>query len=335
MRDLLLGFVKKAFASQEGGIIVALVVMCIVIAVVNPAFTSRYNITTLILGFSFISIVAFGETLVLIAGEIDLSVGSIAGLSGIIAAWLMSFLALPPFLAIVIGLGTGLGFGFLNGLLVTRVGLNSFIATLGTMEAISGLILVVTKGRAIVRLPESVFFLGRGSLGILPMPVFIMIAVLLYLSFMLNATVFGKRVYFIGGNETAARVAGVNVERTKTAVFAISGFLSALSGILMMARLTSGQPTIGQYWLMPSIAAAVIGGTSLTGGKGSVVGTLAGAAILGILQNAIAILGISPYWERTIIGSVVVLAVTIDVLRERFTYLSIVRGTRGVEGERE
>lgn len=316
----------KFLSSQEGGIIFALIIMCLTVALINPAFVSRYNLTTLILGFSFISIVAFGETIVLISGEIDLSIGAIAGLSGIGSAWLMVNSGLSPVLAIIAGLAIGAACGLVNGFLITKIRLNSFIVTLGTMEAFSGLIMVITKGWAIVRIPKSIFFLGRGQLLGVPIPVIIMIAVLVYLSFILKNTVFGQRVYLLGGSEIAARVVGIDVEKIKIIIFTISGILSATAGVLMVARLTSGQPTVGQYWLLPSIAAAVIGGTSLTGGRGGLIGTLAGAAILGVLQNAIAILGISPYWERTIIGTVVVLAVTVDVIRERTRYLRMIEG---------
>jgi len=311
-------------SSQEGGIIFALIIMCLTIAFINPAFVSKYNLTTLILGFSFISIVAFGETIVLISGEIDLSIGAIAGLSGIGSAWLMVNSGLSPVLAIVAGLAMGAACGFVNGFLITKIRLNSFIVTLGTMEAFSGLIMVITKGWAIVRIPESIFFLGRGQALGVPIPVVIMTAILIYLSFILKSTVFGQRVYLLGGSEIAARVVGINVEKMKIIIFTLSGILSASAGVLMVARLTSGQPTVGQYWLLPSIAAAVIGGTSLTGGRGRLIGTLAGAAILGVLQNAIAILGISPYWERTIIGTVVVLAVTVDVIRQRTGYRKMI-----------
>jgi ribose transport system permease protein len=328
-RSLLKGSVlrlifTKLLSSQAGGIIFALIIICLIIAFFNPAFLSKYNLTTLILGFSFISIVAFGETMVLISGEIDLSIGAIAGLSGIGAAWLMVNSGLSPILAIVAGLAMGAACGLVNGFLITKIKLNSFIVTLGTMEAFSGLIMVITKGWAIVRIPESIFFLGRGQVLGAPIPVVIMIAILFYLSLVLKSTVFGQRVYLVGGSEIAARVVGINVEKMKITIFTLSGILSATAGVLMVARLTSGQPTVGQYWLLPSIAAAVIGGTSLTGGRGGLIGTLAGAAIMGVLQNAIAILGISPYWERTIIGIVVVLAVTMDVIRQRTGYLKMI-----------
>jgi len=316
---------RKFLSSQEGSIIFALIIMCLTIAFINPAFVSRYNLTTLILGFSFISIVAFGETLVLISGEIDLSIGAIAGLSGIGSAWLMVNSGLSPVLSILVGLGIGAVCGLANGFLTTKIGLNSFIVTLGTMEAFSGLIMVITRGWAIVRIPQSIFFLGRGNILGIPIPVTIMVAILIYLSFILKSTVFGQRVYFLGGSVNAARVVGINVAKTKIIIFTLSGLLSAVAGVLMVARLTSGQPTVGQYWLLPSIAAAVIGGTSLTGGRGGLIGTLSGAAILGVLQNAIAILGISPYWERTIIGTVVILAVTVDVFRRKSEYLEMIQ----------
>jgi len=315
----------KLLSSQEGGIIFALISMCLVIAFINPVFISKYNLTTLILGFSFISIVAFGETIVLISGEIDLSIGAIAGLSGICSAWLMVNSGFSPILAIITGLAIGAACGLVNGFLITKIRLSSFIVTLGTMEAFSGLILAITKGWAIVRIPESIFFLGRGKIFGAPIPVVIMVTILIYLSFILKSTVFGQRVYLLGGSEIAARVVGINVEKNRIIIFTLSGILAATAGILMMARLTSGQPTVGQYWLLPSIAAAVIGGTSLTGGRGRLIGTLAGAAIMGVLQNAVAILGISPYWERTIIGTVVILAVTVDVMRQRTGYLKTVQ----------
>jgi ribose transport system permease protein len=193
--------------------------------------------------------------------------------------------------------------------------ISPFIVTLAMGEICAGFILVVTRGWAITGLPDSMIYIGQGSILYVPIPVWIMIVICIILAYVLKKVPFGRHVYALGGNESAAQLVGIKVAKVKMLVFGLSGMLAALSGILLMGRLASAQPTVGAGWVMPTVTAAIIGGTSLSGGEGGVVGTLIGAALMGVLTSAIVLFGISAYWERVIIGSVVLAAVAIDRLR--------------------
>lgn len=308
-------FGTRFLASNESGIFLVLLAMSALLGMVRPQFLSQFNLATVVRQFSFVTIVAFGQTLVLLSGGIDLSVGSIAGLCGILAAWLMVNTGIDAYLAILIGVAAGSLCGLINGLLITRIKLNPFIVTLATGEVFGGLIMVITKGYAIMSLPSKVFFLGQGMIGPIPVPVIIMVVLAVAFTYILRNTPFGRHIYAIGGNEAAGRLVGIKVNRVKSLIYVISGTLSALAGIILVCRLTSGQPTIGQNWVMPSVTAAIIGGTSLSGGEGTVLGTMIGAALMGVLSNAIVLLNVSAYWERVIVGLVVLLAVTLDRFR--------------------
>ena len=182
-------------------------------------------------------------------------------------------------------------------------------------EVYGGLILVITKGYPVMGVPEKFRVLGRGMLGPVPVPVVIMLVLAVTMTYILRNTPFGRYVYALGGNESAARLVGIRVERIKVAVYAISGSLAALSGMIYVSRMNAGQPTIGEAWLMPSVTAAIIGGTSLSGGEGTILGTIIGAVLMGVLANGIVLLNVSSYWEKVIIGTVVVVAVIIDMVR--------------------
>ena len=307
---------KELFRRTETGIFLVLLVLCVFMAIVNPVFMSPFNMGVMLRQFSFIAIVAFGQTLVLLSGGIDLSVGSVGGLCAVIAGWLFVNLGVPPALCIAIGLAMGFSCGALSGIVISRMKISPFIVTLAMGEICAGFILVVTRGWAITGLPDSMIYLGQGIIFSIPLPVIIMVVIAVILAYVLKKLPFGRYVYAIGGNESAALLVGVKVKKVKVLVFGFSGMLAALSGILLMGRLASAQPTIGAGWVMPSVTAAIIGGTSLSGGEGGVVGTLIGAALMGVLTSAIVLLGISAYWERVIIGAVVLTAVLIDRMRQ-------------------
>lgn len=312
-----LSAVKRAVSFRESGVLFALFVICLSVTFLSRNFLSSYNLATLARSIAFISIVAIGQTLVLITGEIDLSVGAVAGFTGVISGWMMVNTSIPPWLCIVLGIAAGSICGLINGLLITKVRLNSFVVTLGTTGIFSGLTLIITKGFAIVRLPESIFVLGQGALLGVPLPIVFMIILAGFWSFVLHSSVFGTHVYAVGCNSEAARLVGIDVDRVKSMVFVVSGAMASFAGIVMVARLTSAQPTIGLGWQLPSIAAAVIGGTPLSGGEGGPLGTIIGAALMGVLENAIVLLGISPYWQTVVSGLVVVVSVAMDTVRKR------------------
>ncbi|MFC4600721.1 ABC transporter permease [Cohnella hongkongensis] len=309
--------IRSILKTPESGIFLVLLAICVLLTIVRPNFADSYNLGILVRQFSFVAIVALGQTLVLLKGGIDLSVGAVAGLSGILSSWLMINSGINPYICVLIGILIGAVCGAINGLFITKFNLNPFIVTLATGEIFAGFILVITKGWAIRNLPESVLYLGQGMIGPIPVPFIIMIVLTVIFMYLLKNTPFGRYIYAIGGNESAARLVGIKIDKVKISVYAISGALAALAGIIMATRLAAGQPTIGDGWLMASITAAIIGGTSLNGGEGRVIGSVIGAALMGVLANAIVLLSISAYWERVIIGLVVLAAIVLDRVRAR------------------
>jgi ribose transport system permease protein len=308
---------KRFFQIKESGILLALIVMCVGLSVTTSTFLTQYNIGVVIRQASFVAIVALGETLVLLIGGIDLSVGYIAGLCSILGCLLMTTTNLDPYLCTLITLCIGLLFGTISGLFIAKMRLNPFIVTLAMGEVFAGLILVITKGYPVLNLPKKFTVLGQGMVGPVPIPVIIMLVLAVIMAYILHNTPFGRNIYAIGGNPSAARLVGIPVEKIKVSVYAISGMLAALAGMLFASRVNAGQPTTGAAWLMPTITAAIIGGTSLSGGEGTILGTILGAVFMGILANGIVLLDISAYWERVIIGAVVLIAVIMDILRSR------------------
>jgi ribose transport system permease protein len=307
--------VRRIFSKKISGVFTALVFLTVLSSLFSEHFLSTYNITIIIRNLAFIGLVALGQTMVLLTGEIDISVGAVAGLAAVASGILMVDFHFPPIPTVFIGLFLGCLCGALNGVLVTQLRLNALVVTLGTMGIFSGLNLVVTKGKAITGIPNQIYFLGQGVLFGLPMPLVIMLLMMGLLSFIANKTAFGRHLYAIGSNVEAAKLVGIRVDIIKISAFVMASLLSAAAGILMVARLGSAQPAIGQIWLLPSIAAAVIGGTALTGGEGTPAGTIIGAAIIGVIENIIILVGVSPYWQTVVSGAVVVIAISIDSIQ--------------------
>ena len=310
-------FVTRLLQIKESGILLALIGICAFIAVATPNFLTPYNLAIVMRQVSFIGIVAAGQTLVLLLGGIDLSVGAIAGLSAILGAMLMSAGGVDPFAAMAIAVAMGFAFGLVNGVLIAYLKLNAFIVTLATGEVYAGTILVLTRGYSITDIPKSFGVLGQGSIGPVPISVIFLFVVFAILIFVARGTPFGRSIFAIGGNRIAARFVGLRVERIEMMVYALSGMFAALAGMLFVSRMGAGQPTIGSSWLMPSITAAIIGGTSLSGGVGTLLGTLLGATFMGVLANGIVLINVSSYWERVIIGLFVIIAVLVDMFRQR------------------
>jgi ribose transport system permease protein len=294
-----------------------LVLLIILISLYAPRFLQPGNLAVIVRQTSFIALVSLGQMLALIAGVIDLSVGAVAGFAGICAAMLMNSTPINPYLALLLGVLVGTLIGLINGSLVAYVRLNPFIVTLSMSFVISGLILVVTGGWAIPDMPSTILWLGQDSFAGVPVPTIVTLLAAAVLSFVLNRTFVGRHIFAVGGNKDAANLVGIRVARVTVLVYMISGTLSALAGVLMLARLASGQPTIGATWLMPSFAAPILGGAALSGGAGSVLGTLVGASIMTVIQNAIVMTGISVYWENVVVGLVLVAAIILDRVRTR------------------
>ena len=301
--------------SQAILLLVFLILISAVISIIAPRFLQVANLGVVTRQTSFIALVSLGQMLCLIAGVIDLSVGATAGFAGICAALVMNSTTLNPYLALAVGVLAGATVGLINGLLVTRVKLNPFIVTLSMSFVISGLILVLTGGWAIPNMPETIQWIGKDSIGPFPVPLIITLIVSVLLAFLLNRTYIGRHIFAIGGNRDAAALVGIRVNRLTTLVYVISGSLAALAGVMMLARLASGQPTIGATWLLPSFAAPILGGAALSGGAGSVLGTLVGALLMTVIQNGIVMTGMSVYWENVVVGLVLVGAIVLDRVR--------------------
>lgn len=293
-----------------------LVALFIALTIATPHFLTIINLSSVARQTAVINIMALGMTLVIITGGIDLSVGSILGISGLFGCMAIQR-GYPIPIAIFVGIGTGLVCGLLNGAMVTLLRINPFIVTLGTLEAYRGLALVVSKGLPVHGLPDSFSYLGDGNLLGIPFSLWVLAVCAVLMHFLLENTKLGRYSFAIGSNSAAAYYAGVPIKFHLTAVYAIAGLLTGLAGMIEASRLMTGQPTAGQGYELQAIAAVVIGGGSLVGGEGSVVGTLIGAFIMGLLSNGSDLLGINPYWQQVVIGAVIIVAVGLDELRKR------------------
>lgn len=286
------------------------------LAAASEHFLDPENLKAVVRQTAVINIMALGMTLVIVSGGIDLSVGSVLGLAGVLGA-----LAMECGAGVAAGIGAGLLAGLVcglaNGLLITRLKLNPFIVTLGTLGVYRGLGLVVSGGLPVHQVPAPFRFLSDGNLLRIPFVLWLLAACGLIVHWLLERTRFGRYVFAIGSNAEAAYYSGVPVAFHTTAVYALCGLLSGLAAMVLAARTASGQPTAGEGYELNAIAAVVIGGGSLRGGEGSVTGTLIGAFIMGLLANGSDLLGISPYWQKTVTGAVIIAAVLIDELRKR------------------
>jgi len=298
--------------KRISGVILALGLIIITASISSPYFLTAYNLKAVIRSLAFVGIVAIGQACLLLLGEIDLSVGSIAGLCGVIGGILMVNVGINPYLSLILCLILGAILGFLNGLIVVSLKLNALIVTIGTAGIFKGINLVISKGRAITGIPKEIYFLGQGYLFNIPMPFVIMLIVLVLIVFLTKYTPFGRYMYAIGNSREASWILGIKVNFIRISTFMITGLLSALAGMIMVARLGSSQPAIGELWVLNSIAAAVIGGVALTGGIGSPAGALVGAAIIGVIENIIVLYGVSVYWQTAVSGSIIVGAVALD-----------------------
>jgi len=293
----------------------ALILLCIIVYILTPVFLSYRNIMNTLRQVSLTAICGFGMTMVILIGEIDLSVGSqqaIAGISSIVVLNATGSTAL----AVLVALLCGVVVGGINGLLVTKLKLNSLIATLGTMAIWRGACMVVTGAVSIQSEVPAFQELGTGFLG--PVPNAVVIALVLYLAvyYTLNHTTFGRQIYAIGGNAEASRLSGLPVERVKMIVYIIAGVLSMLSGVLLASRMASAQPTAGDGFEMIVIASVILGGISMDGGIGSIAGALIGMLILGVLQNGLTLLDVSSFWQDITRGLVIIIAVYLDNVRK-------------------
>ncbi|MFU0789166.1 ABC transporter permease subunit [Cerasibacillus sp. JNUCC 74] len=295
------------------GPLLGLILITAVLGVMSENFFTLNNLFNLLRQVSVNALIAFGMTFVILTAGIDLSVGSILALGSALTAGMLVN-GIDPLLAVLIGLFIGLVLGAVNGLIITKGKVAPFIATLATMTIFRGATLVYTDGKPITGLSDSFMFemIGRGYVFGIPFPAILMIIVFAILFFVLRNTVFGRQVYAIGGNEEASILSGIKAERVKIWVYSLTGMLSVLAGIIITSRLDSAQPTAGTMYELDAIAAVVIGGTSLSGGKGRIVGTLIGALIIGVIDNGLNLLNVSSFYQQIVKGGVILLAVLLD-----------------------
>lgn len=298
-------------------LIVLLFFLCDVLKINNytgeRVFFNAGNFLNIMNQVSLNAIIAFPMTLAIIIQGIDLSVGSVAAFIGVLLCKITLELNIPFVPAVILVLAAGILIGMLNGFIIARFNLPAFVVTLGAMIIMRGLALLLVDGIPIFNDSENFLFLGNGTLaGFIPMPVVVLFIVFIAFLFFMKKTIWAKHIYAVGGNEEAARLSGVNITKVKLLVYSLSALMASLAGILLASRLGSGQPNAGDGYELDAITAAIVGGTSLSGGVGTVGGTLAGAIIIGIINTGMNTLGISPYYQLVIKGSVILAAVIID-----------------------
>lgn len=304
------------------GIVLALLLLATTFSILSPIvlgqqyFLAPNNLLQVALQASINSIIAVGMTFVIITGGIDLSVGSIVALGGIFVAGLLKSDA-SPLMVLGVGVLVGILCGAFNGILITRVNLPPFIVTLGTMGIFRGLALIISSGRPIYGLPQEYINTFAGQIGAVPIPVIIAAVVAIVFAFILTRTKLGEYTIAIGGNEETARLSGINVKRYKLIVYALSGALCGLAAVVLTARMSAAEPIAGNLFELDAIAATVMGGTSLMGGEGSILGTVVGALFTSLVRNGMNIFNVQAYWQQVVIGSVIVIAVVIDRIRKR------------------
>lgn len=302
--------------SQVLSVLSGLILLSLIFGFMSDKFFSVDNLLTVALQSAIIAIIAIGQTYVIITTGIDLSIGSNIALAGIVAAILMtSGVAVP--IAVIGGLLSGCLVGLINGLIVVYGNITPFIVTLGTMSIVRGVSLVITKGIPVTDLPGAFTTIGTGSIASIPIPALIMLVLVAVFGFVLAKTKLGRYTYAIGSNFEAARLSGINTKRTLISIYIISGFLAACAGLILAARVVSAQPTAGTGYELDAVAASVIGGASLLGGEGMILGTFIGALVIGVLRNGLNLINVSAFWQQIVIGAVIIAAVYIDRVKRK------------------
>ncbi|WP_309109982.1 ABC transporter permease [Saccharothrix sp.] len=307
---------KNVKVLSDNGALAGLLVLVVALSLLAPSFLTTQNLLNVGVQAAVVAVLAFGSTFVIVSGGIDLSVGSVAALSAMVGAWSSAEAGLPGPVALLLGLGTGVVAGLVNGALVSYGKLPAFIATLAMLSVARGLTLVVSQGSPTTT-PDVVSFLGSNLTPYLPVPLLVMLVFFGITGFVLSRTYSGRAMYAIGGNEEAARLSGIDVRRQKLVIYALSGLFAAVAGMLLAGRLSSAGPQAAVGYELDAIAAVVIGGASLSGGVGRATGTLVGALVLAVLRNGLNQLQVSPFWQQVVIGAVIALAVLLDTLRRR------------------
>lgn len=311
--------IKKFFADfREATVFLIIIVLCVVTSILSPAFLTWPNIKTTLLGLCCNGLLTIGMTLVLISGGMDLSVGSVMASASVVCG--ITILAgWPVIICILMAIAVGILFGLLNALLVSKTTIAPMIITLGTMQIGRGLALVLTSGtpQSVASAPDAFLFLGKGELGPVPFLIVFFFVVAIIFDFLLRKSTVMRKIYYIGSNEDSARLSGINVAKTKVFVYAISGMLAGIAGVLTTARFTTATPTTGEGAEMICISAAVIGGASTAGGEGTILGSILGIIMVNLINNALVLLNVSVYWQDLISGVILILAVLFDFISHK------------------
>lgn len=310
--------VGDSYKTRRGigkyGLLLSFVGICVALSVTTPQFLTVQNLLIIVTQVAINALLAFGVTFVIITGGIDLSIGSMVAVTGVVAASFAHPDTYPVAVPLLAGLGAGLLFGAFNGFVITRSNVPPFIVTLGTMTIGRGLALILSKGRPVSNLSDSFNFIGGGKILGVPMLIIILILAFTICSVILRKTVIGRYMYAVGGNEQAARASGIDLSRVKMVVYTLCGGLAALAGILLTSRITTGQPNAGTGFELDAIAAAIIGGTSTSGGTGTMTGTLIGALLIGVISNGLDLLNVTSYYQQVVMGVIIIGAVVLDGL---------------------
>jgi ribose transport system permease protein len=316
-------FLRRVFAVPEVGVLLPLLGFVVIFYLINPAFLNPDNIAAMVRAMSFIGVIALGQTFLMISGAFDLSVGSVAGLSAIVCSALMVRYHWSIPAAILGGLATGATTGLINSFVVLKLGVPAFIATLGMLNIAKGVDFLISKGYTIYPLPDAVNQFGTAEPFNTSWSFIIFISLAVVAAFVLSKTAYGRKLYAVGGNPEVARLAGISPAKIQLSGFVLVGMCASLSGMLLMARIVTGSPTIGLGWELNVIAGVVIGGVSLFGGAGSIPGAVIGLTIMQVVTNGLVVAKMDPYWQTVAIGLIMIAAVAIDILRRRSKTVSL------------
>ena len=304
------------FVRENMGILIGLLLLCIILAIQSPVFLSKNNILNVLRQVATNLYIACAMTMIIILGGIDLSVGSIIALSGVVTGGMIAFDGAPLVVAVACGLLVGLVVGGFNGFVVSTTTIPPFIVTLATMNIARGAAYVYTGGQPIRVMSDSFNFMGAGYLGEIPMPIIYLVIIVLVSLFIMDKSKLGRHIYAVGGNHKAALFSGIKTKRVTFFAYIFSGLMSAIAGIVLASRMFSGQPTAGQGAEMDAIAAVVLGGTSMSGGSGKIGGTVIGALVIGVLSNGLNLMGINSFWQYIVKGIVILIAVYVDYIKK-------------------
>jgi len=302
---------------KEQTILIVFVFIIIGMGISSPVFLTKRNLLNIFLQSSMIGITACGMTFVILMSEIDLSVGSVAAFAGVVAAKFHVMLGWGTLPAIALTIVFCFGMGIVMGIIVAKLGVHSFVVTLGMLTIARGFALIISEGHPISGLRDSFKYIGQGRIGIIPFPAILFLLIVVISWFFLSQTKFGRGIYSIGGNKEASRLSGIPVDMYKIIMFGVCSAMAGISGIILAGRVNSGQPIAGESHNLDAIASVIIGGTSLFGGRGGVGKTLIGTLILGILRNGLNLIGVTPYWQRVFIGALIIVTVVIDRVQHR------------------